>query len=164
MRLLPARRDAIRSHDGAEPGRHRRLRQAAGTAGAIPEFDSTGEVEVPAGRYQGAPTQRLLQPFNIGGDHMPKAVCHACGHVKKACARVNAVAGRLPVADEAMAGALDDHFPLCVWQTGSATPSELNLSEGPSNRALRLAAGVPGLQPPPALRLGRTPGHEGRCL
>jgi fumarate hydratase class II len=53
------------------------------------EFDSLGEVEVPADRYWGAQTQRSLQHFNIGHDRMPKEVYHAYGYVKKAAAIVN---------------------------------------------------------------------------
>src|ERR1700748_3348177 len=60
------------------------------------EFDSMGYVEVPADKYWGAQTQRSLQHFNIGNDRMPKAVYHAYGIVKKACALVNLEAGRLP--------------------------------------------------------------------
>ena len=36
------------------------------------EFDSLGDVEVPANRYWGAQTQRSLQHFNIGHDRMPR--------------------------------------------------------------------------------------------
>ena len=60
------------------------------------EFDSLGEVEVPADRYWGVQTQRSLQHFNIGHDRMPKEVYHAYGYVKKAAAIVNTTAGRLP--------------------------------------------------------------------
>src|SRR3989442_11956549 len=60
------------------------------------EFDSLGDVEVPANRYWGAQTQRSLQHFNIGNDRMPKEVYHAYGYVKKAAALVNTRAGRLP--------------------------------------------------------------------
>src|SRR5258708_29525714 len=94
------------------------------------EFDSMGDVEVPADRYWGAQTQRSLQHFSIGDDRMPKAVYHAYGYVKKACALVNHAAGRLPAwkknailraADETIRGALDDNYPLYVCQTGSGT-------------------------------------------
>jgi fumarate hydratase class II len=93
------------------------------------EFDSMGPVDVPADRYWGAQTERSLHHFDIGDDRMPKEVYHAYGYVKKACALVNAAAGRLPdfkrdaivrAADETIAGKLDAHFPLYVWQTGSA--------------------------------------------
>ncbi len=60
------------------------------------EFDSLGDVEVPANRYWGAQTQRSLEHFNIGHDRMPKEVYHAYGYVKKAAAVVNTAAGRLP--------------------------------------------------------------------
>jgi len=102
------------------------------------EFDSMGTVDVPADRYWGAQTQRSLQHFSIGDDRMPKAVYHAYGTVKKAAALVNQAAGRLPTwkseaiiraADEAVAGKLDEHFPLYVWQTGSGTQSNMNVNE-----------------------------------
>jgi len=35
------------------------------------EFDSLGDVEVPADRYWGAQTQRCLQHFKIVNDRMP---------------------------------------------------------------------------------------------
>jgi len=60
------------------------------------EFDSLGEVEVPANRYWGAQTQRSLEHFNIGRDRMPEEVYHAYGYVKKAAAVVNIRSGRLP--------------------------------------------------------------------
>src|SRR5271169_6461196 len=63
------------------------------------EFDSLGEVEVPANRYWGAQTQRSLEHFSIGDgrmDRMPKEVYHAYGYVKKAAALVNTGAGRMP--------------------------------------------------------------------
>src|SRR5690348_6870670 len=84
-------------------------------AGPRREFDSIGYVDVPADRYWGAQTQRSLQHFSIGNDRMPKAVYHAYGYVKKACALVNQAAGRLPehkaraitrAAEETIAGKL----------------------------------------------------------
>jgi len=116
-----------------------------------------GEVEVPADRYWGSQTQRSLQHFSIGDDRMPKAVYHAYGFVKKACALVNHAAGRLPAwkkdaivraADETIDGSLDDHFPLFVWQTGSGTQSNMNVNEVISNRAIQLLGGTLGSQKP----------------
>jgi fumarate hydratase class II len=121
------------------------------------EFDSMGDVEVPADRYWGAQTQRSLQHFSIGRDRMPKEVYHAYAVVKKACALVNEAAGRLPewkakaiiqAADEAIAGDLDEHFPLFVWQTGSGTQSNMNVNEVLSNRAIQLLGGELGSQHP----------------
>jgi len=116
-----------------------------------------GEIEVPADRYWGAQTQRSLVHFSIGDDRMPKRVYHAYGYVKKAAALVNAAAGRLPQwkadaivrsADEAIAGKLDEHFPLYVWQTGSGTQSNMNVNEVLSNRAIQLLGGEIGSKEP----------------
>jgi fumarate hydratase, class II len=121
------------------------------------ETDSMGSIEVPADRYWGAQTQRSLIHFSIGDDRMPKAVYHAYGYVKKAAAIVNGRTGRLPawkaqliarVADEVIAGQLDEHFPLYVWQTGSGTQSNMNLNEVISNRAIQLCGGVLGSKTP----------------
>ena len=121
------------------------------------EFDSLGKVQVPAGHYWGAQTQRSLQHFNIGNDLMPKEVYHAYGYVKKAAAIVNAAAGRLPawkgalierICDEVISSALDAEFPLYVWQTGSGTQSNMNLNEVISNRAIQLVGGTLGSQAP----------------
>src|ERR1700744_3405053 len=94
-----------------------------GATGTRLESDSMGTIEVPAEHYWGAQTQRSLIHFSIGDDHMPKAVYHAYGYVKKAAAIVNANAGKLSrdkadliskVADEVIAGKLDSEFPLYV--------------------------------------------------
>jgi fumarate hydratase, class II len=121
------------------------------------EFDSMGTVDVPAHRYWGSQTQRSLHHFSIGDDLMPKAIYHAYGYVKKACALVNNAAGRLPdwktaaivqAADETIAGKLDEHYPLFVWQTGSGTQSNMNVNEVISNRAIQLVGGELGTQKP----------------
>ena len=121
------------------------------------EFDSLGNVDVPADRYWGAQTQRSLEHFNIGNDRMPKEVYHAYGYVKKAAALVNTQAGRLPawkgqliqrVCDEVISGALDEDFPLYVWQTGSGTQSNMNVNEVISNRCIQLVGGTLGSQEP----------------
>src|SRR6202453_2286046 len=121
------------------------------------EFDSLGDVEVPANRYWGAQTQRSLQHFNIGEDRMPAEVYHAYGYVKKAAAVVNTQAGSLPawkgeliqrVCDEVISGALDSEFPLYVFQTGSGTQSNMNLNEVISNRCIQLVGGTLGSQTP----------------
>jgi fumarate hydratase class II len=125
--------------------------------GTRKESDSLGEVEVPAGRYWGAQTQRSLQHFNIGHDKMPAEVYHAYGYVKKAAAIVNTRAGRLPawkgdliarVCDEVISGALDSEFPLYVFQTGSGTQSNMNVNEVISNRCIQLAGGTLGSKQP----------------
>jgi fumarate hydratase class II len=121
------------------------------------EFDSLGDVDVPADRYWGAQTQRSLEHFDIGNDRMPKEIYHAYGYVKKAAAIVNTRAGRMPewkgkliarVCDEVIAGELDADFPLYVWQTGSGTQSNMNVNEVISNRCIQLVGGTLGSQEP----------------
>ncbi len=117
-------------HEGVQPVAPQQLPIGIRAAGTRQESDSMGTIAVPADHYWGAQTQRSLIHFSIGDDHLPKAVYHAYGHVKKAAAIVNAAAGKLPkdkailisqVADEVIAGNLDSEFPLYVWQTGSGT-------------------------------------------
>ena len=121
------------------------------------ESDSLGEVEVPARAYWGAQTQRSLTYFAIGEDTMPIAVLRALGVLKKAAALVNAELGVLPAAkaqlivqaaDEVTAGALDDQFPLRVWQTGSGTQTNMNVNEVIANRANELAGSARGSKRP----------------
>jgi fumarate hydratase class II len=121
------------------------------------ETDSMGPVDVPADRYWGAQTQRALEHFSIGEDRMPKVLYRAYGYVKKAAALVHAAEGRLPqwkadaivrAADEAIAGQLDPHFPLHVWQTGSGTQTNMNVNEVLANRAIQLLGGTLGSKEP----------------
>jgi fumarate hydratase class II len=128
-----------------------------GATGTRVESDSMGSVEVPAEHYWGAQTQRSLIHFSIGDDHMPKAVYHAYGYVKKAAALVNEAAGRLDseraeaiiaAVDEVIAGKLDSEFPLYVWQTGSGTQSNMNVNEVIGNRASQLLGGELGTKKP----------------
>ncbi|MBR2465483.1 MAG: class II fumarate hydratase [Clostridia bacterium] len=114
------------------------------------EHDSMGEVLVPKDKYWGAQTQRSLENFKIGIEKMPTEVVHAFGALKLAAARTNA---RLKpekmtekklrfieqAAKEVMSGALDGHFPLAVWQTGSGTQSNMNANEVIANRASEIA-------------------------
>src|SRR6266850_8100447 len=117
------------------------------------ETDSMGEIEVPADKYWGAQTERSLLHFNIGHDVMPREMIRAFGILKKAAALVNQDLGKLPAekaklivqaCDEVIAGKLDDHFPLRVWQTGSGTQTNMNANEVISNRAIEIAGGVLG--------------------
>ena len=121
------------------------------------ETDSMGEIEVPADVYWGAQTQRSLKHFNIGFDVMPREVIRALGILKKAAAIVNNNLGKLPgskldlivrAADEVIAGKLDAHFPLRVWQTGSGTQTNMNANEVISNRAIEIAGGEMGSKTP----------------
>ncbi len=121
------------------------------------ESDSMGPIEVPADKYWGAQTQRSLQNFRIGGHRFGRPVIRAFGIVKKAAALTNRDLGKLDgslcelivrAADEVIAGKLDAHFPLVVWQTGSGTQSNMNANEVVANRAIELAGGVIGSKKP----------------
>ena len=121
------------------------------------ESDSMGAIEVPSDRYYGAQTARSLLHFDIGDDTKPRELIRALGVLKKACALVNEDLGKLPseksaliarAADEVIAGRLDDHFPLRIWQTGSGTQSNMNANEVISNRAIELAGGEMGSKSP----------------
>ncbi len=125
--------------------------------GTRSETDSMGQIEVPANKYWGAQTQRSLIHFAIGDDRMPREMIRALGILKKAAAIVNHDLGKLPndklelieqAADEVIAGKLDDHFPLRVWQTGSGTQTNMNANEVISNRAIEIAGGVLGSKNP----------------
>src|SRR4029078_9564421 len=121
------------------------------------ETDSMGEIEVPSDVYWGAQTQRSLIHFNIGFDVMPRELIRALGILKKAAAIVNFDLGKLTedkmqlivqAADEVIAGKLDAHFPLRVWQTGSGTQTNMNANEVISNRAIDIAGGELGSKTP----------------
>src|SRR5215469_10103155 len=121
------------------------------------ETDSMGAIEVAADRYWGAQTERSLLHFSIGYDRMPRAVVRAFGILKKAAAEVNRELGKLPAekaglvvqaADEVIAGKLDDHFPLRIWQTGSGTQTNMNVNEVISNRAIEISGGEMGSKKP----------------
>ena len=123
------------------------------------ESDSMGEVRVPADRYWGAQTERSLDNFKIGVDRFQwgRALKQSLGILKKCAALANGELGQLPAetvslisqaADEVIAGRLDDHFPLVVFQTGSGTQSNMNANEVISNRAIEIAGGVMGSKKP----------------
>jgi fumarate hydratase class II len=126
------------------------------------ESDSMGKIDVPADKYYGAQSARSLIHFDIGDgtwprDVMPKAVIKAMAVLKKAAALVNNDLGKLDrektdlivkAADEVVAGKLDAHFPLRVWQTGSGTQTNMNVNEVISNRAIEIAGGEMGSKKP----------------
>ncbi|AJI44932.1 class II fumarate hydratase [Francisella tularensis subsp. novicida] len=121
------------------------------------ETDSTGQIEVDNDKYWGAQTQRSIEHFSIGSDLMPIEVIKALAIIKKAAAITNHQLGILArtkkeiiikVADEIIAGELDEHFPLRVWMTGSGTQSNMNVNEVISNRAIELLGGKKGSKNP----------------
>ncbi len=116
-----------------------------------------GPIRVPTDRYFGAQTARSLIHFAVGTDTMPRPVLRAFGLLKKAAALTNRDLGLLDskkadliarAADEVIAGTLDDHFPLRIWQTGSGTQTNMNVNEVISNRAIQMAGGEMGSKKP----------------
>jgi fumarate hydratase class II len=121
------------------------------------ERDSMGAIEVPAGSYWGAQTQRSLENFRIGGEHMPESLIRALAVQKKAAALANVTLGALDArlgtaiakaADEVIAGEHETEFPLVVWQTGSGTQTNMNMNEVLANRANELLGGERGAKSP----------------
>ena len=117
------------------------------------EHDSMGEIFVPADRYWGAQTQRSLENFPIGTEKMPVEIVRAFGLLKKAAALANRelrpekmtekkCTAICTACDEVIAGELDRHFPLAVWQTGSGTQTNMNANEVIANRANVIAEGL----------------------
>lgn len=116
------------------------------------EHDSMGEVKVPADKYWAAQTERSHEnfPIGVGIETMPREITHAFGILKKAAAMANhavkpermtdeKLAAILQACDEVISGALNEHFPLVVWQTGSGTQSNMNANEVIANRANEIA-------------------------
>ena len=123
------------------------------------ETDSMGAVEVSADRYWGAQTQRSRTNFPIGVERFrfTRPIIRALGVLKKGAALANGELGQLPqekvdlivrATDEVISGALDEHFPLVVFQTGSGTQTNMNANEVISNRAIELAGGEMGSKKP----------------
>ncbi len=126
-------------------------------SGTRNESDSMGEIAVPADRYWGAQTQRSLENFKIGREHLPPALIRAMGLQKKAAALSNQILGHLDTrladaiilaANDVIDGALMDHFPLVIWQTGSGTQSNMNVNEVIANRANEILSAPLGQQKP----------------
>lgn len=116
------------------------------------EHDSMGEVKVPADKYWAAQTERSHENFKIGVgiETMPREITHAFGILKKAAAIANnslkpekMTNEKLELiskaCDEVISGALNEHFPLVVWQTGSGTQSNMNANEVIANRGNEIA-------------------------
>lgn len=111
------------------------------------EKDTMGEIEVPSNKMWKAQTQRSLENFKIGQEKMPIEVIHAFAILKRSAALVNNKLNKLndkktkaivAIADEILAGELNDQFPLVVWQTGSGTQSNMNVNEVISFKANNL--------------------------
>lgn len=121
------------------------------------ETDSLGTVAVPADQYWGAQTQRSLEHFRIGDERFPRPFIRALGIVKRCAALANMALHNLDetlgmaiaeAAQDVIAGKLDDHFPLVVWQTGSGTQTNMNANEVIANLASESLGGVLGSKSP----------------
>ncbi len=121
------------------------------------ESDSLGEVSVPAGALYGAQTARAAENFPISGRRMDRRFIAALGMMKSAAAAAHKKAGRLDeaiadaviaAADEVTEGALDEHFVVDVFQTGSGTSSNMNANEVIANRAIQTLGGKLGSKQP----------------
>ena len=108
------------------------------------EFDSMGEVRVPADALYGAQTQRAIANFAISGLRFPRSFLRALGMIKGAAAAVNLDLGLLEsemaaaiqrAAKEVEDGIHDADFPLDIFQTGSGTSTNMNANEVIANLA-----------------------------
>ncbi len=102
------------------------------------EKDSMGVLQVPQDAAYGAQTQRAIENFPISGIRMPESFIQSLGLVKQACANANHELGGLDenrrqsissICDDIIDGRLMQHFPLDVFQTGSATSTNMNANE-----------------------------------
>ncbi len=121
------------------------------------ESDSMGQMSVPGWALWGAQTQRAVENFPISGYRFDRSFIRAMGLIKQAAGQVNQDLGWLDkeraawinaAAQEVVDGKLDDHFVLDVFQTGSATSTNMNANEVISNRAIQLAGGKVGSREP----------------
>ncbi len=108
------------------------------------ERDSMGEMEVPEDPLWGASTQRAVLNFPVSGERFPRRFIQALGFIKGAAAATNAELGVVEskvaegvqaAAAEVADGALDEHFVLDIFQTGSGTSTNMNANEVIANRA-----------------------------
>jgi fumarate hydratase, class II len=121
------------------------------------ESDSMGPVKVPADKLWGAQTQRSLENFRIGSEHLPRALIRALGIVKLCAARVNMSLNKVdkPIGEaiceaalKVIDGEMDDQFPLVIWQTGSGTQSNMNANEVIANLSIQKLGGELGSKKP----------------
>lgn len=117
------------------------------------EKDSMGEVKVPEDVYWGAQTARAYENFVISGERLPIEFIKAIAIIKMAAAISNVQLGLLEqkkgdaivkASLEIIEGRFDDQFPLDIFQTGSATSTNMNVNEVIANRACELLGGKKG--------------------
>jgi fumarate hydratase, class II len=121
------------------------------------EYDSMGEVQVPADAYWGAQTQRAVDNFPNTGIKLPHEFVQTLALIKKNAAIVNAELGLLPAdiaaaiiqaANEAVQGRFNDQFVVDAFQTGSGTSTNMNANEVIAGRANEILTGARGGKSP----------------
>jgi len=121
------------------------------------EFDSIGSINVPDDKYWGASTQRSKKYFDIGDFLVRPILIRSIAIIKKAAAKVHREEKQISpkiskaiitASNEIIAGKLDNHFPLKVWQTGSGTQTNMNVNEVIANRAIEILGGKKGSKKP----------------
>jgi fumarate hydratase class II len=121
------------------------------------ERDSMGEFEVPADAYYGATTMRARLNFPISDLRFGRGFIKALGLIKQQAALVNKDLGLLDgkladaiasAAQDVVDGKLDEWFVVDIFQTGSATSTNMNANEVISNRAIEILGGEKGSRTP----------------
>ena len=116
------------------------------------ERDSMGTMEVPVDALYGASTMRAVLNFPISDLRFSRTFIRALGLIKLAAARTNMelelldpdiANATIQAAQEVADGALDDHFVVDIFQTGSGTSTNTNANEVIGNRATQIL-GQPG--------------------
>ncbi len=116
-----------------------------------------GPMEVPDHALWGASTQRAVLNFPISGYRFPRGFIRALGLLKWGAAEANLELGGLDeprcdlicrAAAEVAEGALDEHFVVDVFQTGSGTSTNMNVNEVIANRCAQLAGKAVGSRDP----------------
>ncbi len=110
------------------------------------ETDLLGTREVPADALYGIHTLRAWENFPLSGRVVHRALVHAFGAVKLACARANhewkawdaaKFAALESACLEMMDGRLDEHIVVDALQGGAGTSTNMNVNEVLANRALQ---------------------------
>ncbi|RLL50939.1 class II fumarate hydratase [Mariprofundus sp. EBB-1] len=116
------------------------------------ERDSMGEMQVPANAMYGASTARAVENFPVSNLRFSREFIKAVAQIKMAAASVNADLGRLDRAKmelirqaalEVALGDWDAEFVLDIFQTGSATSTNMNANEVTAHRCAQINADEP---------------------
>ena len=118
------------------------------------EHDLIGDCSLPADVLCGVHTHRAMENFaHLPNRPVHRAMIHAFGSVKLACATTNHELGyltdeqhtALAGACEAMVrGELDEHIVVSAWQGGAGTSTNMNVNEVLANVALKAMGKAPG--------------------